>query len=127
MHPPIINPTRIQRSRRKGAITPEGAIYVGRPTLWGNPFMSRRFGHMKSVRLHERWLRGDIAALSLERIGFCPAEIDTLLRLRVRVLTGLHRLAGHHLQCWCPLSAPCHADLLLMLAPVHVDYERHAA
>lgn len=45
---------RIQRSRRKGFRTPEGAIYVGRPTMWGNPFMTRRWGHAKSVILHRR-------------------------------------------------------------------------
>ena len=31
-------PARIQRSRKKGWRMPEGAVYVGRPTRWGNPF-----------------------------------------------------------------------------------------
>lgn len=31
-------PKRIQRKRSKGWRMPEGAIYVGRPTKWGNPF-----------------------------------------------------------------------------------------
>lgn len=31
-------PERIQRRRTKGWRLPEGAIYVGRPTKWGNPF-----------------------------------------------------------------------------------------
>lgn len=30
-------PKRIQRKRTKGWRMPEGAIYVGRPTKWGNP------------------------------------------------------------------------------------------
>lgn len=30
-------PERIQRKRTKGWRMPEGAIYVGRPTKWGNP------------------------------------------------------------------------------------------
>ena len=29
---------RIQRKRTKGWRMPEGAVYVGRPTRWGNPF-----------------------------------------------------------------------------------------
>lgn len=29
---------RIQRQRTKGWRMPEGAVYVGRPTRWGNPF-----------------------------------------------------------------------------------------
>lgn len=31
-------PQRIQRKRTKGWRMPEGAIYVGRPTVYGNPF-----------------------------------------------------------------------------------------
>ncbi|MGZ4521042.1 MAG: DUF4326 domain-containing protein, partial [Mycobacteriaceae bacterium] len=31
-------PKRIQRQRTKGWRMPEGAVYVGRPTEFGNPF-----------------------------------------------------------------------------------------
>lgn len=31
-------PKRIQRRRTKGWRMPTGAVYVGRPTIWGNPF-----------------------------------------------------------------------------------------
>ena len=113
---PSITPCRLQRSRRKGAKTPDGAIYVGRPTKWGNPFMARRFGHMKSVRLHQRWLEGEIAALTLERLGFSPSEIDTMARIRARVLEDITHLTGRQLVCWCPPSAPCHADTLMRMA-----------
>lgn len=34
-------PERIQRQRVKGWRMPEGAIYVGRGTIWGNPFAYR--------------------------------------------------------------------------------------
>lgn len=34
-------PQRIQRQRTKGSTMPEGAVYVGRPTRWGNPFTYR--------------------------------------------------------------------------------------
>lgn len=33
-----MSPVRIQRQRTKGWRMPEGAVYVGRPTRWGNPF-----------------------------------------------------------------------------------------
>ena len=125
---PFRRMSRIQRSRKKGFITPPDVIYVGRPTMWGNPFKHRQWGHAKAVNLHRRWLEGDLAALSLERLGFCPAEVDALQRLRIRVLTGLHTLAGHDLACWCPLSTPwCHAELLLDMAPSYADFERAAA
>ncbi len=107
---------------------PAGAIYVGRPTIWGNPFQARRWGHAKSVILHDRWLQGRLGALSLERLGFCPGEVDALFRLRARVLTNLHQLAAHDLACWCPLSSKwCHAETLLRMAPAYADYERMAA
>ena len=31
-------PKRIQRKRTKGWKMPDGAVYVGRPTKWGNPY-----------------------------------------------------------------------------------------
>ena len=37
-------PKRIQRHRTKGWRMPEGAIYVGRPTIWGNPYRVTRQG-----------------------------------------------------------------------------------
>ena len=118
---------RIQRSRRKGSSLPADTIYVGRPTMWGNPFMSRRWGHAKSVVLYRRWIAGRLGALTLERMGFCPAEIDALERLRSRVLDNVHRLTGHDLACWCPASSAwCHADLLLRLAATPAEW-RNAA
>ena len=32
-------PKRIQRSRAKGWKMPANTIYVGRPTVWGNPYV----------------------------------------------------------------------------------------
>lgn len=72
--------------------------------------------HARAFKLHSDWLHGRIGALTLERRGFCPAEIDTLFRLRARVISGIHRLAGRDLVCWFPTTAPCHADTLLRLA-----------
>lgn len=34
----VSGPQRIQRKRTKGWRMPEGAVYVGRPSRWGNPF-----------------------------------------------------------------------------------------
>jgi hypothetical protein len=112
----------LQRSRKRGSRTPAGAIYAGRPSLLGNPFSARLFGHARSVKLHAGWLSGSLAALGLERLGFGPAEVDALARLRTRVLDALPGLAGRDLQCWCPLSSRwCHVDTLLHLASRTVD------
>ena len=103
-------------------------IWAGRGSLWANPFFGRRWGHAKSVILHGRWLRGEIACLTLERMHFSPAEVEALFRLRARVLTNLWRLEGHDLACSCSLrSRWCHVDNVLPLVPLHADYERFAA
>lgn len=128
MPPPFQpRPRRLTRPRIKGVRTPEGAIYVGRPTRWGNPFCGARFGHAQGVKLHREWVDGRLSERRLTRLGFCDAEIDALRRWRIWLLTNLYRLAGHDLQCWCPLKSRwCHADTLLQLAPAYADYERHA-
>lgn len=110
-------PRRLQRSRRKGAKTPLGVRYCGRPTIFGNPFRLDRFGHARSVALHRRWFDGRLGDLTLERLGFGPAEIDALHRLRLHVHAALHQLRGRDLQCWCPVNSRwCHVDTLIARA-----------
>lgn len=110
-------PKRLQRSRKRGARTPEGAVYVGRGTVFGNPFRSDRFGHARAVLLYRRWISNELSALQLEALGFCPSEIDGLTRWRMRLERNLPRIAGRDLQCWCPSTSRwCHADALLSVA-----------
>ena len=95
---------RIQRKRTKGWRMPEGAVYVGRPTVWGNPWSL-----VELVRAHSTQPDGS------------PWTIDDVLRwFRAYVRdcgpTWLAPLRGHDLACWCPLDQPCHADVLLELA-----------
>lgn len=124
----IILPQRLTRSRRRGTRMPEGSIYVGRPTLWGNPFTIDRFGHAKCVILHKEWLNGRLGDLTLEHMKFCPAEIEALHRKRISTLIRLHELAGRDLVCWCPQSSAwCHANTLIAMASDYAEYERLAA
>lgn len=87
---------------------PEGAIYVGAPTIFGNPFI----GPKASVRFLD-WLLGRIGPkrfMEMERRPFyCHHD-------RERVLNGLPKLRGHNLAYWCSPDEPCHADVLLMVA-----------
>jgi len=99
-------PKRVQRSRRAGWRMPAGAVYVGRPSKWGNPY---RVGESRmhvngfnlsvpnaatAVRFYRDWIERSLAAY--------PDLLDAL--------------RGRDLVCWCPLDAPCHADVLLELA-----------
>ena len=95
-------PRRIQRQRVKGWRMPEGAVYVGRGTRWGNPF---RVG---KTQMH------DIRDATAQ-------ECVDLYREWVTAPQGMvaeirEHLRGRDLACWCPLDAPCHADVLLDIA-----------
>jgi hypothetical protein len=53
-----MSPGRIQRQRVTGWRIPEGAVYVGRPTQWGNPFIMYglvRYGPRHLARFGRAW------------------------------------------------------------------------
>ena len=75
---------------------PEGAVYIGRPSKWGNPF---KIGvHGTREQAIEKY-RGRIMA----NIADNPRVFD------------LSELRGKDLVCWCH-PQPCHGDVLLELA-----------
>ena len=81
-------------NKRNTVVVQGSAVYVGRPSIWGNPFVLGRDGDRKEV------IRKYIAWLNTQ-----PA-----LKQRAR-----RELAGKNLICWCaPLA--CHADVLLRVA-----------
>ena len=93
---------------------PEGAIYVGRPTIYGNPFYvpgkaaGRQDGTVfdLAVGIAVNTRADSVAAYRHELLAW---NHDYLVR-------WLAPLRGHDLACWCPLDQPCHADVLLELA-----------
>lgn len=91
-------PQRIQRKRSKGWRMPKGAVYVGRPSVWGNPIEVDERGADYAVDQFRRYV-----ARSAEITPTHPANIRKALR-------------GKHLVCWCRLDRPCHADVLLECA-----------
>ena len=91
-------PKRIQRKRTKGWRMPEGAVYVGRGSKWGNPF---RLNDIVSTDDGVRIVRTHAHAVALfhTRVRFDEAD--------------LAELRGKDLVCWCAEDQPCHADVLL--------------
>jgi len=72
---------------------PDGAIYVGRPSKWGNPFQIGRDGTRRQViSKYEDWLLGNAS-----------------------LLAQIYELRGHDLVCWCS-PKDCHGEILLQLA-----------
>lgn len=76
---------------KKTDVIPLDAVYVGRPSKWGNPFRIGKDGNRQAViAQYEICLKG----------GTWNHLLD------------LNELRGKDLVCWCsPL--PCHADVLL--------------
>ncbi len=134
-------PIRIQRKRTKGWQMPEGAIYVGRPSKWGNPFDFRSsdncwnalaFGcradakgrREASVVAFRQWIadpRGRVKEIDFAVVMECKGKT---MELGPRAKAGVSpsideirkELRGKNLACWCRLDQPCHADVLLELA-----------
>ena len=114
---PDCQPVRLQLSRRRGfslqavsqAVNGLPAVVVARPSKWGNPYRIAPAVECQGVRipeitaetavvLYREWLERAVAAGPSTR-----RALDEDLR-------------GRNLACWCPLDAPCHADVLLELA-----------
>ena len=103
-----MRPKRIQRKRTKGWRMPEGAVYVGRPSKWGNPIQVGAIQAWENGATNERkFTYAASPAQAVEQFRFL-AEADVE---NVRA-----ELAGKILACWCPLDQPCHADVLLEIA-----------
>ena len=124
-----MSPKRIQRKRTKGWRMPEGAIYVGRPSLWGNSWslteVRRAYGPLvaaeKAVRLYERELESwvpmsDWAHLVSETRWEAERQRQDASGAQSMGEYARFALRGRDLVCWCPLDQPCHADVLLELA-----------
>ena len=98
------DPVRIQRRRTKGWRMPDGAVYVGRPSRWANPY------RVDDPRLpaDDRYTREQVVEL------FWRSALDWWAPWFVEAVR--EELAGKDLACWCKIGDPCHADVLLELA-----------
>ena len=75
---------------------PAGAVYVGRPSRWGNPFAVDATTPTRdaAVARYRSWLATQPELVAAARSA----------------------LAGRDLVCWCPPGEACHADVLLDVA-----------
>jgi hypothetical protein len=115
-------PRRIQRKRTKGWRMPDGVVYVGRPTRWGNPWSVAAYyeaGYSGStddavaacVEMYRAWMTRSRSSWSGD-----VSDEHVKLGKAVVVPPDISTLRGRDLACWCPLDQPCHADVLLELA-----------
>lgn len=122
-------PARIQRKRTRGWRMPAGAVYVGRPSPWGNTAKAGDCGECRwgpHDGDHSPMTPADAVAeygILWEALAQSEASIARMTSEEIR-LTGVSGLTvdlfedirGRDLACWCPLGQPCHADVLLELA-----------
>lgn len=134
-------PERIQRRRLLGWRMPEGAIYVGRPTIFGNPFRAYKcdccgywdvrddndvtylVDHEYCRQPHVRanpatWTTRDQAVRKSVQLYY--DELTYWLGGKMiwdpEFRAAVEGLRGKDLVCWCSVGRPCHADVLLELA-----------
>ena len=110
-------PQRIQRQRMKGWRKPEGAVYVGRGSKWGNPWAVEEV-HRKGQRMVFDVRSKHHGASMGQFVSKRDAARWACVGFRSQYAADLEvsLLAGKDLMCWCPLTEPCHADVLLELA-----------
>ena len=99
-----MNPKRIKRARTKGFCFPDDTVYVGRSTMFGNPFSAAEVGYEKAVKLFVAWIAGDL-----------DTKYPDLVPRREKLVQRLPSLQGKNLACWCDLNKPCHVDILLVM------------
>lgn len=133
-------PRRIRLSRAKGWRKPADAVVVARPTKWGNPWRVGNPGTFwlpnwpvkdqplgcaldaaDAVTLFRNMLTGgpDPVSAALPETFHRVGRIGCRNAIRAHaaaIIHDSHELRGRDLACWCPLDAPCHAQVLLELA-----------
>lgn len=92
---------RVWNKRDKNV--PADAVYIGRPTKWGNPFT-----HLKGPTRADFFVesREDAVRVFSHWIQHGGGK---------HLLKDLHELKGKDLVCWCAPQS-CHGDILLQLA-----------
>jgi hypothetical protein len=105
---------RVQRKRTKGWRMPENTVYVGRPTMYGNPWsmsdsdvqyylnvVTPKGSRSVETAKMQKQIVAQYHAWLLE-----PPQRD----LRRAMIEDLR---DKDLACWCRLDAPCHADVII--------------
>lgn len=88
---------------KRDRCTPTDAVYVGRPTKWGNPY---------AIGSYVQGLQGRVR---VDRETAIFLYHQWLVRHPEYLAAAKHELRGKDLVCWCaPLA--CHADVLLEVA-----------
>lgn len=84
---------------------PADAVYVGRPSEWGNPY-----SHLDKTIAEYKVNTREEAIACFERDLLLDIQKDPSILFRLK-----KQLAGKDLVCWCSPHS-CHAEVLMKLA-----------
>ena len=102
-----MSPKRIQLRRTRGWRKPADAVVVSRPTKWGNPWKVDPDRATYPPSNECRTTATEVVDIYREWVAHAAPFTTEDIRAE---------LAGRDLACWCPLTQPCHADVLLEIA-----------
>jgi len=118
-----MKPVRLQRKRTKGSKleSPNGlpVVYVGRPSVWGNPFIVGKDGDAaECVRLYKEYVIP---------YNHKDGTLEDYYKSEAIIKIIKEKLRGKNLACFCKISQPCHADVLLDIANSDSDAPQEIA
>lgn len=93
---------KIYHAKRDERITPADAVYIGRPSPFGNPW-----SHLMAAAVVTPKVKDVAAAVEKFREY---VKVNLAIKKMAR-----RRLRGKDLICWC-LKSPCHGEVLMDLA-----------
>jgi len=97
--------TTVIHHRDRGSIPSDEYVYIGRPSIWGNPFSHR----------HD-----SIATTIVSSRDEAIDRYRTWIQTQPFLLRQLPTLKGKTLGCWCKPRS-CHGDILAELADAVPD------
>ena len=122
----MVDPVRVQLSRRKGWRMPANTVSVARPGKCGNPFTI--VGAIESGYASTATAQAFVVECFRDWLGPSQSGRDWWQgkesdRRKAAIFECLPALRGKNLACWCRLGDSCHANVLLELANSPTPYE----
>lgn len=115
-----MSPQRLQLSRREGWRLPAQARSVARPGRWGNPHrIIKDTSHPDTqwvVASGRDTEHGRYPTVDQARAKAVELYREWASQRRAVIRAARTELGGRDLACWCPIGAPCHAEVLLDIA-----------
>lgn len=109
-------PTRIQRSRQKKQVSPNGLpiVYIGRGSKYGNPF---KIGEKIGNEWNGVFDKNDSYIYLSRRKALKRKDVLYLFeKYKSLEMSEFKKVnVGKNISCWCKLQEGCHGDILLNL------------